>query len=646
MLLPTKRLLFTLLLLFNFTLGFNQNSNDLPANKNVLIVDSLNYQSYLFRRSNPKLSLEMAIEALEICKGIDYINGYAFAIHNTGTAKAVLGRYDHGMIDLMEASRIREEIGDFEGLVSTYNNIGHVYSEMGNDAKALEFFERALEYQQKTGLKKDLGIVLNNVGHVNFRSGNFDIALTFFYQALEVNIQDGDERGIGASKSNIGTVYRSLGEYQKALDYHLEALLEGEKFNDKYGVITTLRSVAEDYIQLNNLNKSIEYAIRSLKLAQEIGSLGEEKNTAGLLAVIYENTGQFKESAKYHKLESRLKDSLFSNEKAEFLGRMQAAFEIENKAKENEYLKKEQEIRANQIRTQRSMLYLSGIAILLAIAFIWYVIQANKKVRSTNRDLLELNEEIITQKEVIQDKVDELDNSNQELQKINHIKDKLISVIAHDLKNPFNNISGYSEIIISRLESYTPSELLSFIRIIHENSSKGSMLLDNLLQWSQLQTQTVQFLPTEQQLTKLINEELLLIQHIASEKKIEIELEIDKQMKVFVDANMLRTIIRNLISNSLKFTRNGGKINIKAERETSYTLLSVSDSGIGIEPSIKEKLFTGQAGVTSANVKGEMGTGLGLMLCKDFVDMHKGDIWVESEPGKGSTFHIKFPNSN
>ena len=306
------------------------------------------------------------------------------------------------------------------------------------------------------------------MGHVNFRSGNFDIALTFFYQALEVNIQDGDERGIGASKSNIGTVYRSLGEYQKALDYHLEALLEGEKFNDKYGVITTLRSVAEDYIQLNNLNKSIEYAIRSLKLAQEIGSLGEEKNTAGLLAVIYENTGQFKESAKYHKLESRLKDSLFSNEKAEFLGRMQAAFEIENKAKENEYLKKEQEIRANQIRTQRSMLYLSGIAILLAIAFIWYVIQANKKVRSTNRDLLELNEEIITQKEVIQDKVDELDNSNQELQKINHIKDKLISVIAHDLKNPFNNISGYSEIIISRLESYTPSELLSFIRIIHE----------------------------------------------------------------------------------------------------------------------------------------------------------------------------------
>lgn len=633
-------------LFFCFSLSYTLGSNESPIDRNSQYVDSINHQSYLLRRNNPKLSLELGIEALEISKELSYTKGKAFAIHNVGTAKAVLGRFDHGMIDLIEASKIREEIGDFEGLVSTYNNIGHIYSEMGNDLKALEFFEKALEFQQKTGLKKDLGIVLNNVGHVNYRSGNFDIALTFFYQALEANIQDGDERGIAASKGNIGTVYRSMGEAKRALEYHLESLSVIQKFNDKFGEVNTLRSIAQDYLELKQIDKATSFAIKSLKLAQEMGSLSEEKNTAGLLAEIYSIVGNFKESAKYYKIESRLKDSIFSIEKVEYLGRMQAAFEIENKAKENEFLKKEQEINAKQILLQRYLLYLSGVVIFLAILLIGYIIVANKKVRSANRELTDMNEEILTQKEIIQEKVDELDKYNQELQKINGIKDKLISVIAHDLKNPFNNISGYSEIIISRLESYTTSELLSFLRIIHENSSKGSMLLENLLHWSRLQTQTLQFSPTELQLSRLVNDEILLIQHIANEKKIAIEQSIDKNFKVFADGNMLKTIIRNLVSNSLKFTRSEGKIAIKAAKDDSCTILSVSDTGIGIDDSVKEKLFTGEAGVTSANLKGEMGTGLGLMLCKDFVDIHKGKIWLESESGNGATFFVKLPNTN
>jgi signal transduction histidine kinase len=169
------------------------------------------------------------------------------------------------------------------------------------------------------------------------------------------------------------------------------------------------------------------------------------------------------------------------------------------------------------------------------------------------------------------------------------------------------------------------------------------MLLDNLLQWSRLQTKTLPFVPAEQKLHKLVQDELFFVINIAAEKKVSIKTDIEEDMYITADGNMLKTIVRNLMSNSIKFSRKGGRILVAAKRDESETIISVKDNGMGISPEVKEKLFTGEAGVSTTGSSGEKGTGLGLMLCKDFINAHGGRIWVESELDVGSTFSFSIP---
>jgi signal transduction histidine kinase len=624
--------------------GVEQGISDKQLKPTPQLVDSLNSISYSSRRSNPRFSLEMAHRAKQHSESIKYSKGLASALHNMGTAKAVLGWFDKGLIDLIEASRIRVEIDDRGGLVSTYNNIGFIYSELKNDQKAMEFYEKAFSYIDYSEANRIISIVINNIGNVSFRSENYDKALEFYYQALRMNEENGDDRGISNTLSNIGQVYNATGDYKKGLEYLLRAYEIGKNLNDKFGMVNTLRNISELYLNQNQDIEATNYALRSMILVKELESLGEERTTVGLLAKIYERRGIYKEAAKYYKDESRLKDSLFNIQRAEAIGRIQTAYEIENQIKENEFLKKEQAINAQKIRIQRYSLFISIFFLLVVLSLLFLIIRANSRIKSVVEQLKIRNAEITLQKETIQQKANALDEKNIELQSINAIKNKLISVIAHDLKNPFNSISGYSELLLNEVSSYSEKEILTFLGIIHDSSVRGNMLLDNLLQWSRLQTRTIQFLPVIHNLDKLVKDELFFLQHKAKEKSIKIKNIIASNIEVYADSNMLKTVVRNLLSNALKFTPNKGEVTINAIEEDSSVLISVNDSGKGIEPQIKEKLFTGEAGVTTLGESGEKGTGLGLMICKDFIEKHDGEIWVESAPEKGATFFFRLPN--
>lgn len=303
----------------------------------------------------------------------------------------------------------------------------------------------------------------------------------------------------------------------------------------------------------------------------------------------------------------------------------------------------EQEINSKIIRNQKYFLFLSFALIIISLVFTVYIITTNKKMEISNLQLNDKNCEIEQQKEVIQQKVQAIEEKNRELEKINQIKDKLIAVIAHDLKNPFNTISGYSELLVSRYHSFEKKEVQEFLKIINESSAKGNYLLDNLLQWYRLQTMSLKFLPLQLNLYNIVKDELLFYTSIAQDRGVNIINSIPQGITIHADSNMLKTIIRNLVANALKYTDKNGTISISATYDNREVTVAVEDSGRGIDPLIKEKLFTGEHGVTSTGQGGEKGSGLGLILCKDFVEMHHGRIWVESEPGKGAKFFFTLP---
>lgn len=262
---------------------------------------------------------------------------------------------------------------------------------------------------------------------------------------------------------------------------------------------------------------------------------------------------------------------------------------------------------------------------------------------SAYKQIEKQNLQLELQKEKIQ-------TSAEELKKANSTKDRIFSIIAHDLKSPFNTMLGFSKLLVNKFEEYDVEEQKKFIGFLNHDIKNTYKLLENLLLWSSTQRGTIDFKPGKENLYSLSGETIELLSQLALNKSLTLINKIPEDIYVKVDKNMMLTIFRNLISNAIKFTPKGGDVTINARVLTNddkqkYTEISVKDSGVGI---VKEKwanIFELSDNISTKGTEGEQGTGLGLMLCKEFVEKHSGKIWVESEVGKGSKFIFTLPQT-
>jgi PAS domain S-box-containing protein len=232
---------------------------------------------------------------------------------------------------------------------------------------------------------------------------------------------------------------------------------------------------------------------------------------------------------------------------------------------------------------------------------------------------------------------------NEELQKLNAEKDKFFSIIAHDLKSPFNSIVGFSDLLAEQVKNKEYEGIEKYSTIVLQSSQRAMDLLMNLMEWSQSQTGRMEFNPKYFELVELINDTELLLSGSLEQKSISISKITPSHLPLFADKKMIETVLRNLISNAIKFTFPGGNITISVEEKLNELLVSISDTGVGISKANCEKLFRIDQTYSTSGTNKEKGTGLGLILCLEFVEKHGGKIWVESEEGKGSTFHFTIP---
>lgn len=251
-------------------------------------------------------------------------------------------------------------------------------------------------------------------------------------------------------------------------------------------------------------------------------------------------------------------------------------------------------------------------------------------------ELTAKNLEVYKQKEAIE-------VQRKELESLNGTKDKFFAIIAHDLKNPFSTVLGLSELLAKEFETFEPDKLKVFIEQIYKYSNNTFNLLENLLQWSMLQTGRMPLRPKLVNINELIAENIELLKGNAQQKEISIESNTIEDGFVFVDVSMITTVIRNLLSNAIKFTDISGAIKIDISKENSMLKISVQDNGVGIPIQDINCLFKIDSNPSSIGTSMEKGTGLGLILCKDFVERNGGKIWVESELGKGTTFYFTIP---
>lgn len=239
---------------------------------------------------------------------------------------------------------------------------------------------------------------------------------------------------------------------------------------------------------------------------------------------------------------------------------------------------------------------------------------------------------------------DELQRKSKELIQLNAEKDKFFSIIAHDLKSPFNGILGFSGLLAERMSEKEYEGIEKYAKIIHASSKHAMDLLTNLMEWASSQTGMMKFNPQYLEMTELISEVIDLLKISAKQKSISITSDIPRSVPVYADKDMINTVMRNLISNAIKFTNINGEVNISVEEKKGYLELSVSDNGIGISKNNIKKLFSIEGNYSAPGTMAEKGTGLGLILCSEFIKAHKGKIWAESKIGEGSTFTFSIPN--
>ncbi|WP_166963556.1 sensor histidine kinase [Yeosuana marina] len=268
----------------------------------------------------------------------------------------------------------------------------------------------------------------------------------------------------------------------------------------------------------------------------------------------------------------------------------------------------------------------------------------NKTLHLLVSEVSNLQRESLNKNSALNNTLAKLNEVNTELIKVNKDKDRLMQIIAHDLRSPFNSILGFSELLIDNGRDYDFSESEKFLQIINTSAKNTLSLLENLLNWGKSQSGEIKFVPTKLLLSNIIKEIIEISNSTAELKNIKLDVDTDANLEIYADKNMLDTVLRNLISNAIKFTNTGGYVKVSAISDHNQIQISVSDNGVGMQREIYSKLFDIESNISTRGTANENGSGLGLILCKELIEKHQGEIWVESEIGKGSTFIFTLPN--
>jgi signal transduction histidine kinase len=240
--------------------------------------------------------------------------------------------------------------------------------------------------------------------------------------------------------------------------------------------------------------------------------------------------------------------------------------------------------------------------------------------------------------------VTERKNFEKQLIQLNADKDRFISILAHDLRSPFQSLVGITELLKTELRSYTVEKIEEMVEMIYNTVARTYELLEDTLLWASIQSKKITFSPSTANITEVMSEVIKIFEPNAHAKKISIRYTSDSGIYIKTDVYMFKAILRNLISNAIKFTKEDGKIEISALHTKSLSTIKVSDNGVGIEPDLLGKLFSFTPNKSTIGTANETGTGLGLLLCKEFVDKHGGKIWAESIVGKGTTVSFSIPD--
>lgn len=579
-------------------------------------------------------------EALKLAQNNKHALSIATAYHYLGVIAQSRGRSMECLSYYFKVVEIAEKNHFQERLAFVYQGIGRVNQHQGNYTNALAYTNRSLALFEQQKHKVGISFCYITLGEIYTKQASYELGIEYYNKALAIRKESSNADGVATVYSLIGENLFLQRKYEQALQQLKKAREIFEKTENLRSIIIVYNRIAEIYLIEKKWNEALYYSKESEKLAYRTGLTEFIKKSYQNIIAIYVAQNDYVRAYSYQLLLSQHKDSIFETEKELKAQEIEAKYSSARAEQDVLLLKKE-----NQ--NQLSFIYL-GIIIFILMAMVMGVFYLNiRQNTKTNRQLLaqqkeiqEKNEALMRLNEAVTLQNQEITTQRDEQEKINIFKDKLFSIISHDLRSPIASLG--SSLFLFKSNILTEIERNELIDRLDNSYQNTSYLLDNLLNWTRMQMQGLKINPIYVNLTDLVEEIFNLLKPQAENKNISLRCVITPEVKVFADIEMVKIIIRNLIHNAIKYTPPQGSILVTSFLTTGYVIIAISDSGSGMTAEEKVKLFSANH-FSKHGTANEKGSGLGLLLCKDFVEKNNGTIWVESIKNEGSTFSFTLP---
>ncbi len=553
-----------------------------------LIADCLNNISltYFHKGDYPK-ALDYGTRALSIYERSGSSENQGMSYNNLGLIYFEMSLFSQALECQFKALKLKEHSDNKPLIANSLSNLGMIFSRIYNLEKALEYSMKALELRKSVDDKRGIASSYNEIGRIYDKMNQFDKAISYFEDSINMRREMNFLSGLALSLENLGMVYFKLEKFQESKSILFEAKNIAEELKENKTVSGIYRNIANLYLNQNKYDEALFYIKRSYEIAKSHDLKDKLRDANKMFSEIYGRKNNFKKALGYYVLYSKLNEEILNITKQH---------EINNISQKYENFRKERESEFNRLKNIE-------------------LVRVNKELRRSKTELL----------------------------KSNSAKDKFFNIIAHDLKNPFSILYTTSELLITYFDELTVIKQKEYVKTINTSTLHLLKLIENLLEWSRTQSGLKQFNPENFNLSNSLGSCIELIRPSAEVKKISVKAEIPDDLMIYADKNMLKTVIRNLLTNAVKFTRQNGTVSVMCEVSEGKFTLKVADTGVGIKKKDISKIFAIDKHFVTNGTANEKGTGIGLILCREFIEKHKGKMIIESKFRKGSTFGFEIP---
>ena len=564
-------------------------------------------------------AFNMSIQAGRLAKNYRAV-GASYSM--MGTVFRVNGLYDRA-IEYIIKSRLNYEKAEYnEGYAWAAYLLGRIYADLQLNEKAMDYYNQSLATYK--GLAKDdhnrSGIVIcyEQIGILCLRAGDTEEARKYITNTLEIHKESGSKYGISNSYKNLGHIEYASGNYALAEKYLKEALAAKIEIGDQLSKPSIYQYLGSCYLNTGRTSEGLDMILKGLDQAITNNQKRIQLDIYLELSEIYLSLNELEKAMNCQQQMINIQDSMLLGAVNIKMEQLQGIYEIDAKNSQIADLEKQNEINRLKLQHHRISITFMIIGILLALTIAAVILLFNRR----------------------------LSQKNIQLAQANAAKDKFFAIIAHDLRGPVHTQTAFLDQLYQEFDSLEKDELKKLLKLLGSSSENISDLLNNLLLWAQSQVKKMEVNTTELELKGVIDDTIEKLAQSASLKQIAISLDTDNQLKVLSDANMLQTIIRNIVSNAIKFTPRGGSIHIKTfASEQKEITIKITDTGLGMDTEKMNTLFDISSKNHSEGTEKEKSNGLGLILVKDFVEKNRGTINIESEKEKGTSVTVTLPQA-